>query len=186
MYDLGQWEAAGEKWKGAYAHPVTLWSRSRDLHHGAYRHDLMRVTFHHPDEQESGPRCPTIDCAWGCIRTSLGIKNPDEVLSPKAAKVQATKDVSDHLGAAVNEIHQMMLDRHRKYGAGNIAKHGPTGIHVRMDDKFARLDAGFENHDDETIGNTLDDIIGYALIWKLWIKGQWPGSELDNRTTKES
>ena len=75
------------------------------------------------------------------------------------------------------DIHGMMLGRHHKYGPGNIAKHGPTGILVRMDDKFARLEAGHENFDDETLSNTLDDVIGYALIWKLWINGQWPGSE---------
>ena len=74
------------------------------------------------------------------------------------------------------EVRIMMEERHRKYGPGNIAKHGPVGILVRMDDKFARLEAGQGNFDDETVENTLDDIIGYALIWKLWLSGDWPGS----------
>jgi hypothetical protein len=81
------------------------------------------------------------------------------------------------LDRAMDEIEQMMLGRHEKYGPGNIAKHGVTGIQVRMDDKFARLEAGLGNFDDETIENTLDDIIGYALIWKLWLRKEWPGSE---------
>lgn len=82
------------------------------------------------------------------------------------------------LGEAISQIHMMMENRHQKYGPGNIAKHGPVGILVRMDDKFARLEAGQGNFDDETVENTLDDIIGYALIWKLWLRKQWPGSEL--------
>lgn len=80
------------------------------------------------------------------------------------------------LDRVLNEIAEMMFQRHKKYGPGNIAKHGPVGILVRMDDKFARLGAGSGNFDDETVENTLDDIIGYALIWKLWLRGEWPGS----------
>ena len=98
----------------------------------------------------------------GCFRCDLG---KDEV-----------SGVEFHLEKALDEIETMMLDRHRKYGPGNIAKHGPVGILVRMDDKFARLEAGQGNFDDETVENTLDDIIGYALIWKLWLRGHWPGS----------
>lgn len=82
----------------------------------------------------------------------------------------------DYLNCAIGDIGQMLLARHEKYGAGNIAKHGELGIRVRMDDKFARLEAGLEDHNDETVENTLDDIIGYAVIWKLWRRGQWPGS----------
>lgn len=89
----------------------------------------------------------------------------------------APASIYDPLDRAMDEIEQMMLHRHEKYGPGNIAKHGPVGILVRMDDKFARLESGSENFDDETVENTLDDIIGYALIWKLWIRKQWPGSE---------
>ena len=88
------------------------------------------------------------------------------------------QDLAPTLAAAMGEVFDMMLDRHRKYGAGNIAKRGPAGLQVRLDDKFARLEAGQENHDDETVENTLDDIIGYALIWKLWLRKEWPGSEV--------
>lgn len=84
------------------------------------------------------------------------------------------------LDSTLDEIALMMKGRHQKYGPGNIAKHGPVGILVRMDDKFARLEAGQGNFDDETIENTLDDIIGYALIWKLWLRGEWPGSPKEN------
>lgn len=74
------------------------------------------------------------------------------------------------------EINEMMVGRHEKYGPGNIAEFGDLGILVRMSDKFARLKNGRENFNDETIENTLDDVIGYALIWKMWVRGDWPGS----------
>lgn len=80
------------------------------------------------------------------------------------------------LYGALDEIGTMMLERHRKYGPGNIAAEGELGLRVRLGDKFARLKAGSDNFDDETVENTLDDIIGYALIWKLWVRKQWPGS----------
>lgn len=83
----------------------------------------------------------------------------------------------DHLENVLLEINDMMVGRHAKYGPGNIAEFGPLGILVRMSDKFSRLKNGQENHDDETVENTLDDVIGYALIWKLWLRKEWPGSE---------
>ena len=84
--------------------------------------------------------------------------------------------IERHLSDLMDEIHSMMMGRHEKYGPGNIAEFGEVGILVRMADKFARLKAGQGNFDDETVENTLDDIIGYGLIWKLWLRGQWPGS----------
>lgn len=88
------------------------------------------------------------------------------------------------LDIELTQIYEMMLERHEKYGPGNIARHGEYGILVRMDDKFARLANGLEDHRDETVDNTLDDVIGYALIWKLWLKGDWPGSPNVTNTTE--
>lgn len=85
-------------------------------------------------------------------------------------------DVGEALSRQLDGIHDLMMGRHAKYGPGNIAEFGPLGILVRMADKFARLKAGQSNFDDETVANTLDDVIGYALIWKLWLNGEWPGS----------
>ena len=85
--------------------------------------------------------------------------------------------VDEPLTDLLLDIGDMMVERNKKYGSGNIAEFGVQGILVRLGDKFARLRAGQGNFDDETVGDTLDDIIGYALIWKLWIAGQWPGSE---------
>ena len=95
----------------------------------------------------------------------------------EAEKKSSVVSFEDHLENVLVEINDMMVGRHEKYGPGNIAEFGPLGILVRMSDKFSRLKNGQENHDDETVENTLDDVIGYALIWKLWLRKEWPGSE---------
>lgn len=104
------------------------------------------------------------------------------VQDTRELEIPLATPLSRDLARALDDIEAMMLERHKKYGTGNIAKHGPLGIQVRMDDKFARLEAGSENYDDETVENTLDDIIGYALIWKLWLRGEWPGSPYSRRS----
>lgn len=74
-------------------------------------------------------------------------------------------------------VREMMTSRHRKYGAGNIARHGLAGIRVRLDDKLARLEAGNDDHPDESVYDTALDIVGYGLIYLMWLDGTWPGSE---------
>ena len=90
-------------------------------------------------------------------------------------------EFNHRVGDNLQDILEMMVGRHEKYGPGNIAEFGTVGILVRMSDKFARLKNGTADHSDETVADTLDDIIGYALIWKMWMKGQWPGSEGGDR-----
>lgn len=82
--------------------------------------------------------------------------------------------MEEHLHDLLAEIRQMMLDRHRKYGAGNIAKHGLKGLEVRLGDKLARIEAGNLDHADESFRDTWRDIVGYGLIGLLWIDGRWP------------
>lgn len=107
------------------------------------------------------------------IPTALEAVNAARV----AQHLRGESDLAVNIMALQADIKNLMLGRHEKYGPGNIAEFGETGILVRMADKFARLKEGSKNYDDETVDNTLDDIIGYALIWKLWRRGEWPGSK---------
>ena len=71
-------------------------------------------------------------------------------------------------------------DRQRKYGCGNIAKRGPTGILVRLDDKLARLERVISgkaapDSSDETLQDTCLDIMNYAGMVYLTHIGKWPG-----------
>ena len=72
-------------------------------------------------------------------------------------------------------------ERQKKYGCGNIAKRGPMGILVRMDDKLARLDNtvqhGAGESADESVTDTCFDVANYALILDICRAGKWPGWE---------
>lgn len=83
----------------------------------------------------------------------------------------------NHLDQILGEIRALMVDRHAKYGNGNISEFGETGLLVRMGDKYARLKNGHEtDFSDESVDDTLFDSIGYPVIWLLWRRGLWPGS----------
>jgi len=76
--------------------------------------------------------------------------------------------------------HDIFKARQRKYGSGNIARRGPVGVLVRMDDKLARLDqlvmqGKGATESDESIADTCYDIVNYALILLTCEQGQWPG-----------
>lgn len=103
--------------------------------------------------------------------------HPAYLVEPGKGPTVVEEPLAVNIMALQADIKSLMLGRHEKYGPGNIAEFGETGILVRMADKFARLKEGNKNYDDETVDNTLDDIIGYALIWKLWRRGEWPGSK---------
>jgi len=78
---------------------------------------------------------------------------------------------------------EIFKERQRKYGSGNIARRGPAGILVRMDDKLARLertlttkrDDKAADFADETLADTCADLANYALMIHLCVAGQWPG-----------
>lgn len=77
---------------------------------------------------------------------------------------------------------RVMVERHRKYGKGNISKRGLVGIQVRMEDKLERSGMalfgadGFIrtlNHDDETLADTFLDHSNYATIALLYMNDLW-------------
>ena len=69
-----------------------------------------------------------------------------------------------------------VIKKQHDYGPENIAKFGMWGLIVRLHDKIARLDnllstkrKGFNSVSDETIYDTLLDIVGYSTVAMLWI-----------------
>jgi hypothetical protein len=72
----------------------------------------------------------------------------------------------------------LMVNRHKKYGAGNIARHGLVGVAVRLGDKLARMDEAVlrpnaDIFEDESLRDTLTDILNYAAIGLCWLDGDW-------------
>lgn len=83
------------------------------------------------------------------------------------------RDLSVHAADVVD----LVLERHRKYGPRNIAGSpggAIAGIAVRLHDKVARLGHSQSDFGDESLADTLRDIVGYGLIALLCINGQWP------------
>jgi len=72
------------------------------------------------------------------------------------------------------------------YGYENIARFGLDGILVRMHDKIARLEnlVGKKGPRNESVADTLADLIGYSMIGWLDTMGLWSlplkGSDLLN------
>lgn len=77
----------------------------------------------------------------------------------------------------LEEIRELMMGRHKKYGPGNISRHGMLGILVRIDDKLARLGHSTDDYEDEAYEDALMDVVGYGLIGIMYQRKQWPGSE---------
>jgi len=77
----------------------------------------------------------------------------------------------------LNEVLELVAERGRKYGPGNIQEFGELGVLVRLSDKLARLRHTTENFEDETSADSWMDVIGYGLIGLAWSRGDWPGSK---------
>lgn len=82
------------------------------------------------------------------------------------------------LDYTLDEVRKVMINRHKKYGPGNILRHGEYGVVVRLGDKYERLDHSREqDFADEAVDDTVTDIIGYGLIMKMLRAGAWPGQK---------
>lgn len=75
---------------------------------------------------------------------------------------------------AANDVAALLVRKNADYGDQNIQTHGQFGVLVRLSDKIARLNNMWNRPVlNESIDDTIDDIIGYALILKLIRRGQW-------------
>lgn len=74
--------------------------------------------------------------------------------------------------------------RHKKYGRGNISRHGAVGCLVRCDDKLARLGHFYETRattsEDESVEDSWLDALNYCAMGLLCEQGKWPGLEHEN------
>lgn len=75
----------------------------------------------------------------------------------------------------------LLLKKHEAYGPTNIsnAPGGPeNGLRVRMHDKMARLNHILENPgvdtNDESLEDTLTDLLNYCAIFIMVRRNQWP------------
>lgn len=113
---------------------------------------------------------------------SYGLPDPygrtkNSNLNSKAIAGTFVADMWDVLDGAGN----LLLKKHEAYGPTNIsqAPGGPeNGLRVRMWDKMARLNHILENPNvdvnDESLDDTLRDLLNYCAIFIMVRKNQWP------------
>ena len=74
---------------------------------------------------------------------------------------------------AINRIAELLIRKQSDYGTQNIARFGRTGLIIRLHDKVARLEnlRGSLDARNESIEDTLLDIIGYSVVGMMWEDG---------------
>ena len=84
------------------------------------------------------------------------------------------------LDATYAQARAIMVERHKKYGAGNFNRHGGYGVLVRMNDKLSRLEGIYESgrtaaqdFGDEPELDTWIDIANYGVIGLMLKAGTW-------------
>lgn len=85
---------------------------------------------------------------------------------------------NEALDIVIQQFKDIMLQRHLKYGTGNINAFGEVGCIVRITDKIERLKQWYNSpnetvFDDETLEDTWIDAGNYAIIRMLYAKGWW-------------
>jgi hypothetical protein len=77
-------------------------------------------------------------------------------------------------------IASTVIRKQNDYGPENIAKFGMWGLIVRLHDKIARFEnlmskkrQGVNAVSDETVYDTLLDIVGYSTVALLWTNGDF-------------
>jgi len=101
-------------------------------------------------------------------------------LGEQAKKVRdaTAEELTSELIGLLLEYPRVFYSKQVDYGPENISKFGELGVVVRMYDKVQRLaNLIFKSREpsNESIDDTLFDIIGYAAIMLLIRRGSWPG-----------
>lgn len=86
-------------------------------------------------------------------------------------------------------VKKTVIAKQKDYGPNNISRFGINGLVIRMHDKIARLENLISKNNlpqNESILDTLLDIIGYSIVAIMWINGTFlfPLSNEDNEIKK--
>lgn len=107
-------------------------------------------------------------------------ENPlNDIFPPLSAPAQSQRDrlFEMHQKTCENAL-SLMRRKNQDYGMqrdalANFRRHGPAGVCVRLHDKFCRIESfvekGFNAVKDESVEDTIDDVINYAILLKFMI-----------------
>lgn len=127
------------------------------------------------DQARDGRALRTTRAFGGPVEMALELE--EEVAEAVEVLKSEDDELLPDLPELLEEIRELMMGRHKKYGPGNISRHGMLGILVRIDDKLARLGHSTDDYEDEAYEDALMDVVGYGLIGIMYQRKQWPGSE---------
>ena len=110
----------------------------------------------------------------------LGSNKRDSFNPSDTGEINAHQFAAD-MWEVFDSAGNLLLKKHEAYGPTNIsqAPGGPeNGLRVRMHDKMARLNHIIDNPgvdtNDESLEDTLKDLLNYCAIFIMVRKNQWP------------
>lgn len=77
---------------------------------------------------------------------------------------------------SIQRLEDLLVSKQRDYGCGNILAFGLLGIAVRLSDKVARfqnLTATGKTPANESLNDTLDDLVGYTVVARMLVRDQF-------------
>ena len=80
---------------------------------------------------------------WRWFRSQFAVRPPKRIGLVYLDKT-APPDFEAAAHLVAKEMVALLVERHRKYGPANIARHGERGIVVRMGDKLSRLERAYD------------------------------------------
>lgn len=98
-------------------------------------------------------------------------------LAGQGARDETEREFTDHVSEVLDEIGELIVMRHRKYGPKNISNSpfgARQGLVTRAYDKLARLANTSVDFDDESEMDAWMDLAGYSIIGLLVKRGEWP------------
>lgn len=100
---------------------------------------------------------------------------------PKQSVSSSNTEFAFHVWEIMDEAGNLLLKKHEAYGPKNIAQApggAENGLRVRMWDKMARLNHILENPgvdvNDESLEDTLKDLLNYCAIFIMVRNNKWP------------
>ena len=132
------------------------------------------------DQQEGVESSSRIVDEYGDGHNLDRLQSGNDNLQTNSSKEIRDKFISD-MWSIYDASGSLLLLKHKSYGPRNIsqAPGGPeNGLRVRMWDKMARLNHILDNPgvdtNDESLEDTLTDLLNYCAIFIMVRRNQWP------------
>lgn len=93
--------------------------------------------------------------------------------------MELNKDFLKSVSKVYDDAEALLIKKHKDYGPKNISMSpggALNGLRVRMHDKLARLNNLYDSGvtpENESLEDTLIDLLNYAAIGLLVLKGEW-------------